>query len=1174
MGISAVEHRLRTGLHVNRLAAKLRSSSGVGGLFARFFIRILTALRGQQNTKATSTDRPMTDNISSCFFIFFLYLYIVLLGAILGLSTDLSNKNCRIFKHVLYFSNSPHLAYIEKLRTLKNWAVILINFFLVNPVSRNSILTSMYNTHKRNSRKQASTWTILIKHLQMSALLYITMLNLILIVLTNPCIVNPGPQVPNIKVSYCNAQGFIMMSSMRGRQPIFQTNKLLDFQSYIHLNKPDLVILNETWLNEYINTNEIVGEEYYKAFRQDRTAQDKEKYGKVGGGGVLIFCRQDLEINITEIKKPTRLPIISLELKFRDMSKLCVSTYYRYGYSDHIDFLEADKYYRELCNKYKDIVLVGDLNLSTVKDWSCPDSRCELESLYIDLFNDLGLESLVTTSTHRAGNILDLLLTNRPSMIKNISIVRDDLCPSDHSTIHFEIAKPRYKKKNTKQRVFSYKKANWAHVNRDLNALQWSRILNSTCIEENLASLKSNIDIVLRRHVPMVTLKGKSQPPWFDSEMNELKSQKEMLRKRAKSINASPADENAFQNFAAHYKEMALLKKKEFITKVDPCEDENTVINKKFWSHVKNCSNSSRIPDSVYYNGRYRSLPADKSELYNSFFCAQFTDHSQYNIDINIGAPFTHNRNFEVYFDPFTVEKLLKNVKPSKAAGPDGIDGHILKNCSCSLSYPLALLFSKCYNSSQIPQDWRNANVVPIHKKGDKANVENYRPISLTSLVMKLFEKCIREKVMELCQDKITEFQHGFLPNKSCTSQMLAFTSDLSVNLNNGLQTDIIYFDFAKAFDSVSHDIILQKLKDQYGVDGKLLLFILNYLKDRKQRVVIDGQFSTWQPVLSGVPQGSVLGPTLFVLFINDIVNVLSDDTKVLLYADDMKIWRKVYSAEDQTILQNDINRLYQWSVSNRMNFHPSKCKVVQSTLRHNILSSLYRMNNISLQVSEKETDLGVVITPKLLFNEHHRAIVNKASQKLGLVKRNCSFTKCKTSRKLLYLSLVRSLFEHCSQIWCPTNPTQVAKFVKIQKRAIKWIFNEPYCRYSEKEYLGKLKELNILPMDYKFQLNDLIIFHKIFHGKYSVGLPSFILKYTDMNSAYFQRQTRTYNDSDRHKVKCIFAPKVNSFKNSFFVRSARSWNSLPAEIRSHDTIDSFKANLEKYFWNCLFPPD
>ena len=154
---------------------------------------------------------------------------------------------------------------------------------------------------------------------------------------------------------------------------------------------------------------------------------------------------------------------------------------------------------------------------------------------------------------------------------------------------------------------------------------------------------------------------------------------------------------------------------------------------------------------------------------------------------------------------------------------------------------------------------------------------------------------------MELCQNRITEFQPGFLPYKSCTSQMLAFTCDLSVNLNSWLQTDS---DFAEALDSVSHDIILEKLKHQYGVDGKLLLFILNHLKYRKQRVVIDGKFSKWQPVLSGVPQGSVLGPTLFVPFINDIVNVLSDDTKVLLYADDMKIWRKVDSAEDQTILR------------------------------------------------------------------------------------------------------------------------------------------------------------------------------------------------------------------------------------------------------------------------------
>ncbi len=327
-----------------------------------------------------------------------------------------------------------------------------------------------------------------------------------LIVLTTPSIVNPGP-LPTLKVSYCNAQGFIMMSTLRGNQPIFQTNKLLDFQSYLHLENPDIVIVNETWLNEHINSNEIVDDQYYKNFRLDRTAEDKEKYGKVGGSGVMILVKQGLDIIVKKVNIKTRLPILSIDIAFKNQSKMCLSTFYKYGYSDMADFLEAEKYYTELCRKMKDVILIGDLNLSSVEDWSCPAASNDLENMYVDLFNDLNLTSLVNVSTHCAGNSLDQVLTNRTGYVRNLSVTPNLLCPSDHYTITFEICKTVRRKKATKKRVFSYKKGDWTNVNIELRKINWYNVLSSTNINDNFNTFKSKLDIVLRKYVPGLMMK-------------------------------------------------------------------------------------------------------------------------------------------------------------------------------------------------------------------------------------------------------------------------------------------------------------------------------------------------------------------------------------------------------------------------------------------------------------------------------------------------------------------------------------------------------------------------------------------------------------------------------------------------------------------------------------------
>ena len=265
---------------------------------------------------------------------------------------------------------------------------------------------------------------------------------------------------------------------------------------------------------------------------------------------------------------------------------------------------------------------------------------------------------------------------------------------------------------------------------------------------------------------------------------------------------------------------------------------------------------------------------------------------------------------------------------------------------------------------------------------------------------------------MEICEDKLNLKQHGFLPSRSCTTQMIPFIDNLAITLNDVSHTDIIYFDFAKAFDSVNHDIILSKLKLHFHIDGLLLKFLVNYLKDRKQLVVIGGSKSGVLPVISGVPQGSILGPLLFVLFINDLPDCISQGTNIALYADDTKIWRKINSSNDEKILQRDINALFTWSKRNKMIFHPKKCKVlsVSSYNRPFYVLPFYRfvysLDNECLDYVDMEKDLGVHVTSKLNWKKHITYLCSKGNRMLGLIQRTCHFVKYPLQKRVLYRTL------------------------------------------------------------------------------------------------------------------------------------------------------------------------
>ena len=848
--------------------------------------------------------------------------------------------------------------------------------------------------------------------------------------------------------------------------------------------------------------------------------------------------------------------------------KLCISTFYRVGTLGIENFTEFSNHFKLLASKNRidKHILIGDFNINNVL-WPDGHTNCYLHKSFVDfLINDLSHTQLISSPTHTAGNILDLMFTNIPDSIKSIRVLDHcESCLSDHFGISFNIDFSVRRKKRSIKKVYNYSKANWKELNYDLKRIDWNNLIGSIDTHSAWPAFKNILKFFCDKHIPKRNVKSEFQPPWYDSNCDRILRKKEKWRKKYK-LSSNISDLNKFRQCRRDFKRV--MNEKMRLSVED--SDDTALISKKFSRHVKSQNKSTRIPETIKYGDKFRTKPVDQANLFNEYFYAQFSEESSYDIDIN----FDPSENFNTLnFHALDVFLILKKMNASKAAGPDDIHGIVLKNCAASLAKPLSLLFNTSYNTGCIPAEWKLALVVPVHKKGEKGCVDNYRPISLTCLVMKVFERCIHKELLFKCGHFIDPRQHGFVNNRSCTTQMIPFIDNLALTLNIVSRSDIIYFDFAKAFDSVSHDLILRKLKNLYGIDGLMLRFIKSYLQDREQQVVVGGAVSDRLPVRSGVPQGSILGPLLFVLFINDIFSCISEGTKIALYADDTKIWRVINSYDDHFVLQSDINKLYAWSIDNKMTFHPSKCKVLSVTMQKNILDNLpfnifwYQLNETLIECVNSHTDLGVILTPKLVFTEHCNSLLSKASSKLGLLIRTCHFTTNKLQKRAFYLAVIRSLFEHCSIIWYPHGSTQLLKFESIQRRAIKWINGEQFSSYSASIFFEKQKELNILPIRMKFIHNAITLFYKISNNLVTISLPDYIAKAHPEAMRYTRQNANTILRLDTTTYCCSILPSCNAFKYSFFYSTMLLWNALPATLRQIDKISSFKRELTTFLW-------
>ena len=870
----------------------------------------------------------------------------------------------------------------------------------------------------------------------------------------------------------------------------------------------------------------------------------------------------------TRVDSSCPAEVLGITLKLKDGRKIILCSYYRVGtlgVENHRVFCD---YVRKVRRRrgVSGIIISGDLNLPGI-DWDDFNSQNALEQSFLDSFSNFGFEQLIRCPTHKGGNILDLILTDLSTQVFDI-VVTDERkpCKSDHFSMSFKIRARVKRLKTPKREVLNFKRANWALLNSALNEVDWEGELSGD-IDTAWTTFKATLSCKVDNCIPKIKIGGKILPPWFDAETHQMCRKKERLHTLYKTTEDPVHKTQRYVEFSKCRKDFKNLVSRKLGESFEDDADPN-LITKKFWSYVKATSNNTRIPELINLGEVFRTDHKEQAELFNIHFKGQFSDASHYNIPVNHFDP---NDEWHIDFSSSRIQTILRNLNPNKAIGPDKIHGMVLKNCSQSLALPLSILFRKSYSLGTLPSEWKLAHVVPVHKKGSKADAENYRPISLTSLVVKVMERIVRDDLMARCHHLVDNRQHGFLPEKSCSTQLTQFCDSLALSLNKNIRADVVYFDFAKAFDSVNHDLILNKLKHSFGIDGRLLEFIKKYLSGRQQAVLVNGSISSTIQVLSGVPQGSILGPSLFVLFINDISVGLSPGTNIVLYADDTKIWREMVHENDYLAIQKDIDYLLDWAVQNKMKFHPSKCKVLSIAKSCPPLMDVlpciqyfYSMGDTILDYTDSEKDLGILMNSSLNFNEQANFLYGKANQKLGMLKRNCYFVSDVNRRKVLYLTLVRSIFEHCPSIWRPGSESIVNKLESLQKRALKWIRNDYSVSYSidELHYLH-CKQLNILPIKFRFDYHDLKLLHSIVYGFSCVNLPNYL--------SFFSGNSRLRSSHlDHLSLVSAVIPLRRGYSNSYFYRSHLSWNRLPLSLREIVRPGAFKLELLKYIWSDL----
>ena len=610
------------------------------------------------------------------------------------------------------------------------------------------------------------------------------------------------------------------------------------------------------------------------------------------------------------------------------------------------------------------------------------------------------------------------------------------------------------------------------------------------------------------------------------------------------------------QNFT---KSVIRKAKKDFEKKLAANAKKNP---KAFYRYINStCKTQSKVGPLKDSMGNIQTDDATQAGILNDKFVTCFTQEDlstlptpEPKFDPSQGPPLS-NITVEVE----TVSKKIDALNPDKACGPDNIRARTLCELASELAIPITIIFNKCLAECAVPYDWKLSNVTAIFKKADKTDAGNYRPISLTCLLCRILESIIRDEILSHLRtyELIEKSQHGFLPHKSCVTNLLEFLEVITRLIDEGNNVDVVFLDFSKAFDKVPHVRLMSKVR-AHGIVGNVAGWIEEWLRGRKQRVVLNGKASSWADVLSGVPQGSVLGPILFLIYINDIdqaINCVS--TLMKKFADDTKIASVTNTLEQCQLLQEQIDALQKWAEIWQMSFNLDKCVVMHIGQRNN--NHLYTMNGADLKTTECEKDIGVYMQPSLKPSIQIAEAVKKANRALGTLLRSLTFRDTKHYIRL-YQQQVRCHLESAVQVWSPWLKQDIDNIEGVQKRAIK------NCRGLRGSYEEKLKCVGLTSLCDRRMRGDMIQTFKILKGIDHVDYKTW---FTKVNECH-QRTRLAVSVSDNGEIlhsENLLEPqsRLDIRRNFFSCRVVQPWNNLPPCVQNAADVQDFKVKYDDF---------